>query len=169
MRNAKVVQLTIEGEAYVAIPRAEYQAMTDKGLEGAVDAAEFVRAKLGRTLRAAREAAGLTQAQLAEKLGKAQPMVSGAETGAVHVGHRYVDAVLKACGLPADWKAPKGAAVMKKSATVHFADPRRMKTKSSAIHLGKPAAAIADISSNFSSGQKRAPKKRAGRKVAEAS
>jgi hypothetical protein len=31
-------------------------------------------------------------------------MVSGAESGAVRIGARYVAAVLKACGLPKDWK-----------------------------------------------------------------
>jgi hypothetical protein len=36
-------------------------------------------------------------------------MVSGAESGAVHVGEKYVAAVLEACGLPKDWKAPKRA------------------------------------------------------------
>ena len=73
----------------------------------AVDALEYGQRSLCRTLRAAREAAGLTQAELAHKLGKAQPMVTGAETGAARVGERYVAAVLKACGLPPDWKAPR--------------------------------------------------------------
>jgi transcriptional regulator with XRE-family HTH domain len=78
-----------------------------KDLEGAVDAVEYTRRSLGNTLRAAREAAGLTQAELAEKLGKAQPNVSGAEAGRVRVGEKYVSAVLKACGLPPDWRAPR--------------------------------------------------------------
>jgi ribosome-binding protein aMBF1 (putative translation factor) len=107
MGHAKVT-VTIDGREYVAIPRADYLAMTGgKDLEGAVDAAEYGRRSLGRTLRAAREAAGLTQAELAEKLDKVQPTVSGAEAGRVRVGEAYVSAVLKACGLPADWKAPK--------------------------------------------------------------
>ena len=102
------VTVTIDGKEYVAVPRADYLRMVGgKDLEGAVDAAEYGRRSLGRSLRAAREAAGLSQAELAAKLGKAQPTVSGAETGAVHVGERYVAAVLKACGLPKDWKAPK--------------------------------------------------------------
>jgi hypothetical protein len=32
-------------------------------------------------------------------------MVSAAELGKKEVGTRYVDLVLKACGLPEDWKA----------------------------------------------------------------
>jgi ribosome-binding protein aMBF1 (putative translation factor) len=103
------VKLTIDGKEYVALPRADYVRMGGaKELAGAVDAVAYTRRSLGKTLRAAREAAGLTQAELAEKLGKAQPMVSGAEAGRVRVGERYVAAVLKACGLPKDWKRPKG-------------------------------------------------------------
>jgi ribosome-binding protein aMBF1 (putative translation factor) len=106
------VTVTIDGMEYVAIPRADYQNMSgDKDLVGAVDATEYARRSLGESLRAAREHAGLTQAELAKKLGKTQPMVSGAENGAVHVGERYVAAVLKACRLPKDWKAPRKGGV----------------------------------------------------------
>jgi ribosome-binding protein aMBF1 (putative translation factor) len=105
--HAKVT-LTIDGKEYVAIPRAEYlRIVGGKDLEGAVDAGEYTRRRLGETLRAARDVAGLTQEELAKKLGKKQPMVSGAESGSVRVGERYVAAVLKACGLPKNWKAPK--------------------------------------------------------------
>ncbi len=104
------VTVTIDGQEYVALPRADYLRLAgDRDARGAVDAVSYARRSLGRTLRAAREAAGLTQAELAEKLDKVQPMVSGAEKGSVRVGERYVAAVLKACGLPADWKA-KGSA-----------------------------------------------------------
>jgi ribosome-binding protein aMBF1 (putative translation factor) len=104
MRHAKVT-VTINGKEYVAIPRADYLRMVGgKDLQGAVDAVEYTRRSLGKTLRNARETAGLTQDELAQKLGKTQPMVSGAESGAVRVGSRYVAAVLEACGLPKDWK-----------------------------------------------------------------
>jgi ribosome-binding protein aMBF1 (putative translation factor) len=104
MGHAKVT-VTINGKEYVAIPRADYLRMVGgKDLEGAVDAVEYTRRSLGRSLHAARERAGLTQDELALKLGKTQPMVSGAESGAVRIGARYVAAVLKACGLPKDWK-----------------------------------------------------------------
>jgi ribosome-binding protein aMBF1 (putative translation factor) len=108
MGHARVT-VTINGKEYVAIPRAEYlRMMGGKDLEGAVDAVEYTRHSLGESLRAAREAAGLTQVELAKKLRKTQPMVSGAEGGAVRVGARYVAAVLKACGLPKDWKRKPG-------------------------------------------------------------
>lgn len=95
------VTVTINGKEYVAIPRADYLRMVGgKDLHGAVDAVEYTRQSLGKTLRSARETAGLTQDELAQKLGKTQPMVSGAESGSVRVGSRYVAAVLKACRLP---------------------------------------------------------------------
>jgi ribosome-binding protein aMBF1 (putative translation factor) len=106
----QTVTVTIDGNEYVAIPRAEYLRMAGgKDLDGAVDAMEYTRKRLGESLRAARETAGLTQEQLAKKLGRKQPMVSGAESGGVRVGARYVAAVLKACGLPKDWKPKTGA------------------------------------------------------------
>jgi hypothetical protein len=102
------VTVTIDGTEYVAIPRADYIHMAREGsLAGAVDAVEFARASIGADLRAAREHAKLTQEDLATKLRKSQTMVSQAEAGRVSVGERYVAAVLKACGLPKDWKPTK--------------------------------------------------------------
>jgi ribosome-binding protein aMBF1 (putative translation factor) len=72
-----------------------------------VEAHTFVRESIAADLRAARESAGLTQAQLAERMGKSQTMVSQAESGAMRVSERYVRAVLKACGLPMDWGGSK--------------------------------------------------------------
>ena len=69
-----------------------------------VDAVSFGLQSLGRNLRLAREQAGLTQAELAKKLRRSQPMVSSAENGTDRVGQRYVLAVLAACNLPEDWK-----------------------------------------------------------------
>jgi len=71
----------------------------------AVDAIAFGRTSLGATLRQAREAVGMTQAELAKRMGKSQTMVSHAELGSISVGERYVKAVLRACGLPANWKS----------------------------------------------------------------
>jgi transcriptional regulator with XRE-family HTH domain len=51
----------------------------------------------------------VTQAELAEELGKSQPMVSGAENGSISVSARYVETVLRACGLPKDWTGPKAS------------------------------------------------------------
>lgn len=108
---AHPIRITIDGKDYVAVPRAEYLRLVGAPeLEGAVDAVEFGRRSLGESLRAAREHAGLTQTALAEKLGKGQSIVSGAESGRVHVGERYVAAVLQACGLPKDWTAPRSTA-----------------------------------------------------------
>jgi DNA-binding XRE family transcriptional regulator len=101
MRN---VNLTIDGHEYVAIPRADYLHLVGEESE-TVDALEYVLGALGRNLKAAREYAGYTQAQLAKKLGRAQTTVSGSESGKIRVSEKYVAKVLKVCGLPTDWKA----------------------------------------------------------------
>lgn len=58
----------------------------------------------GAFLRAARLAAGMTQAQLAEALGKSQALVSLAERGKTWTGEPYRLEVIRACKLPDDWK-----------------------------------------------------------------
>lgn len=59
---------------------------------------------LAPRLRAARRQAGLTQTQLAERMGRSQALVSLAERGALRVGTSYLHAVLEVCGLPSDWQ-----------------------------------------------------------------
>jgi DNA-binding XRE family transcriptional regulator len=101
----KVAELKLEGKTYVILPKAEYLRLRRGDTPPhTVDAIEYARASIGADLRAAREEAGLTQAELADKLVKSQTMVSQAEAGHVSVGERYVAAVLKACRLPKDWK-----------------------------------------------------------------
>lgn len=95
---------TISGEEFVVLPKRDYDRL--RGVpDGSVDAIEFARGSIARDLRTMRETAQLTQAQLARKLRKSQAMVSGAENGTVKTGWRYAKTVLKACGLPEDWKA----------------------------------------------------------------
>lgn len=74
------------------------------GSEGLVHAESFMAEVLGQDLRKARQTARLTQAQLAEKIGKSRTSVSAAERGVARIGIAYVSAVLKACGLPQNWK-----------------------------------------------------------------
>ena len=97
--------LMLGGAEYVVIPRAEYLRLVSAE-DGAVPAEPFLLATVGRTLRAAREHAGLTQAELASKLKKAQTTVSQSEAGKIRVSEDYVRKVLKTCKLSADWKAP---------------------------------------------------------------
>lgn len=103
--------LMIDGEEFVVLPKAEYLRLSKKaggdagGGATTIDALDFTRAALGRDLKAARVHAGLTQAELAKKLKKAQTTVSGSESGKIQVSEDYVRKVLKACGLPEDWKA----------------------------------------------------------------
>jgi ribosome-binding protein aMBF1 (putative translation factor) len=103
--------LTIRGTEYVVLPRAEYLKQVGMVPPGSVEALSYVRASVAEGLRAARETAGLTQGELADKLGKSQTLVSQAEGGRERVGERYVASVLKACGLPKDWKPAKGTGV----------------------------------------------------------
>lgn len=63
---------------------------------------------VAKRVRNARKHAGLTQAALAERLGKSQTLVSQAESGVARVNERYLRAVLKACGLRSSWGAARG-------------------------------------------------------------
>jgi|SRR5690606_33785185 len=110
-KTAVVGTLTVGGVEYVVIPKAEYlriQGGNDLPA-GTVDAHMFVRESIARDLRAARDHAGLTQAELAARMRKSQTMISQAESGTARISERYVKAVLKACGLPDDWAGPKRA------------------------------------------------------------
>lgn len=96
--------LTVRGVEYVVIPKADYLRMRSAHLpEGAVDAHVFTRQSIAEGLRQAREAARITQAELAARMGKSQTLISQAEAGTARVSERYVAAVLDACGLPRDW------------------------------------------------------------------
>ncbi len=102
--------LVIGGREYVVMPKADYERLLARtGVAPEPEgrrAMDVILASLGRDLRLAREHAGLTQAALAKKLRKAQSTVSGSESGQIRVSERYVKAVLRACGLPEDWKPP---------------------------------------------------------------
>ena len=107
-KSAVAGALTVGGVEYVVIPKAEYLRMQNVRLPaGTVDARAFVRQSIAGDLRAARDKAGLTQAQLAERMGKSQTLVSQAESGTARVSERFVRAVLEACGLPEDWSGQK--------------------------------------------------------------
>ena len=109
MTRAQTIKLGMS--EYVILPKGEYLRLRDiaGAPAGSVDAIEYARASIGTTLRAAREHAGLTQAELAKALRKSQPMVSGAEGGSISVSARYVATVLKACHLPENWVGPGGS------------------------------------------------------------
>ena len=97
--------IVLEGKEYVILPKREYLRLAGTG--SIDDARTAIRTALAERLRAARERAGLSQQELADRLDVSQPMVSGAESGRVRVSERYGKAVLKACGLPRDWAPPR--------------------------------------------------------------
>lgn len=113
MRTNPVIE--IRGERFALIPEQEYLALLDHAAPDAsteadpfdltdlVDADDFMGKSIGRPLKAARAAAGLTQAQFAKKLRKSQAMVSSAERGTIEVGVDDLRSVLEGCGLPMDW------------------------------------------------------------------
>jgi len=103
---SRIGTFTIDGEEYVVIPKAKYLEMAGVP-EGSVDAVEFAHATIARSLVAAREAAGMTQTELAKKLKVSQSMVANAEAGRTKVSERYMARVLKACGLPKKWTPRK--------------------------------------------------------------
>jgi DNA-binding XRE family transcriptional regulator len=109
----QTTEVKLGGETYVILPKADYLRLRAGDVRagdvpaGTVDAIEYARGSIGEALRAAREHAGLTQTDLAARLGKSQTLVARAEAGQTSVGERYVAAVLKACGLPKDWKPKK--------------------------------------------------------------
>ena len=87
-------------------PRLDEDLSIEGLLEGRRAPEADARAKaLAPRLRAARRQAGLTQVQLAERMGRSQALVSLAERGALRIGASYLHAVLEACGLPLDWQA----------------------------------------------------------------
>ncbi len=96
--------LNVEGKQYVLIPKGEYDALVGAAPAGAVEAVPFAIKAIAADLRKARKSAGLTQIALAKKLKVSQPMVSSVEAGRTAPPKGYVEAVLKACGLPKDWK-----------------------------------------------------------------
>jgi DNA-binding XRE family transcriptional regulator len=116
MHTIAASPLELMGVRFVVIPETDYQNLLhlavgnspqDKALfdlDKLVDAEACMTRAIGEDLRAARESAGLTQADLARKLRKSQALISAAERGTTQVGLRYVESVLKACGLPKNWK-----------------------------------------------------------------
>jgi len=119
------VTLIIDGDDYVALPKADYLRLVGDAGEETLDALEFTLASLGHDLRVAREYAGLTQAELAKKLKKAQTTVSQSEAGKIRVGEAYVAKLLRVCGLPENWRAPGGGVPKRASVTSSGRNGRR--------------------------------------------
>ena len=102
------ITMNIDGVEYVALPVSEYKKLRGEAPSAQEDGIAWARTSLGKTLRRARDEAGLTQTALAKRLKKSQTLVARAELGELRVSERYVKAVLKACRLPADWPGARG-------------------------------------------------------------
>jgi DNA-binding XRE family transcriptional regulator len=92
-------KIVLEGVEYVMVPAAEF-----KGAIVGVNAIDHANSTIGASLRKARDEAGFTQHELAAKVKKSQTFVSATESGKEPASAAYITAVLKACGLPEDWK-----------------------------------------------------------------
>jgi hypothetical protein len=108
-----VTEVTLGGKRYVIVPRSEYLRL--RAIEDRAATVDGGGASTGDTLRAARVHAGLTQAALSRKLGKSRTMVALTELGQIRVGERYVTEVLRACGLPKEWRAKKATRAAKQA------------------------------------------------------
>jgi transcriptional regulator with XRE-family HTH domain len=100
--------LRIGGVDFVLVPAARRAS----GLDWDASPSRAVNATTNATTRRlweARRQAGLTQAQLAKRLGRSQATVSQAESGRSRVSERYVNKVLEACQLEAGWGLPKAS------------------------------------------------------------
>lgn len=100
---------------YVAVPLEVFLELTAgrdakaEGLPpGSLPAEAFLAEAIGHDFRASRLEAGLTQAQLAARMGISQTRVSQAESGAERVSGAFVKRWLAACGLPPDWRPSFG-------------------------------------------------------------
>ena len=106
------IPMTVENQPFVAVPLTILKELLrrpapDVGAEGipagSVDARSFARSALAATLKRARNAASMTQADLAKKMRISQARVSQVEHGLEPVSVAFVKRWLKGCGLPEDW------------------------------------------------------------------
>jgi ParB-like chromosome segregation protein Spo0J len=102
--------LSIAGVDYVVVPSTEYLDLIGRASAGArlPEAKALVIAEMGRRVRAARAEAGLSQAELAQRMGMSQARVSRAESGLVSLSAAFLARVHKACGLDVDWIPAEG-------------------------------------------------------------
>jgi len=100
--------IEIGGVQCLIVPAADYEALRERA-QSADERAPMPALRkprdIARTLRDARRTAGISQRQLAERLGRSQSMVSQAERGSARLGERYLRAVLDACGQSDSWVA----------------------------------------------------------------
>lgn len=98
------VRVDLEGVEYLLIAKSDYVrwrgAQVGDARRRGPDACSRGLKGIARRLREARRAAGLSQVDLARKLGRSQPFVSQTENARVRVGDKHLRSVLRACGLP---------------------------------------------------------------------
>jgi hypothetical protein len=112
LKELQGIPMTIADRAFVAVPvevlqnllRAPRSVPSKEVPPGSVEALAFAGEAIARHLKAARRTAGLTQGEIAARMGISQTRVSLGERGAVPVSTVFVKRWLSACGLPEDWR-----------------------------------------------------------------
>lgn len=98
MNNLKCKELKVGGKTFCLVPKEDYLA-TLRALEGAsVDAREFIQSSIASDLREKREAAGLTQVEVAKKAKMRQEVLSRIETGQGNPTVATIKRILRAIG-----------------------------------------------------------------------
>lgn len=91
-------EMKIKGKTFCLVPKEDYLA-TMHALEGAaVNAREFIEGSIAADLKGRREAAGLTQVEVARKAKMRQEVLSRIESGHGNPTVRTIKKILKAIG-----------------------------------------------------------------------
>lgn len=85
-------------EVRMARSLRDHVTKVDTASSRAVDALPFMRKSIGAKLRAMRLSAGMTQSEMAKKIGRSPSTVGLAEQGRISVSASYVEDVLRASG-----------------------------------------------------------------------
>lgn len=98
MTNLKCKEMKVGKKTFCLVPKEEYLAAI-RALEGAsVDAREFIETAVASDLREKREAAGLTQVEVAKKAKMRQEVLSRIESGQGNPTVSTIKRILKAIG-----------------------------------------------------------------------
>jgi ribosome-binding protein aMBF1 (putative translation factor) len=85
----QTLTFVVAGEEWIAVRKGDFARLVDEPTPK--------EAALGKRLRAARLASGLTQADIARRMRRTQATVSRIESGRVRPSRRYVERVLALC------------------------------------------------------------------------
>lgn len=97
MNKPRCREVRIKNKTFCLVPKEEFLLMRHLE-EGAVDAVQFANQSIGRSLKAKREAAGLTQSDVAKSARMRPEMISRIESGRGNPTVATVKRILRALG-----------------------------------------------------------------------